>query len=388
MHADRMNVMGTETAFSVLAMAKELERQGRKISHFEIGDPDFKMPQNIIEAAKKALDQGFTHYTPAPGLMELREAIAQHVSQTRGIDVSAEETIVFPGAKPGLFAALFALVHEGDAVVIPNPAFPIYESVVSAMGGKNVFVPLSEENDFRTTAQDVENAITSKTKIIVLNSPHNPCGSSLTKQDVQEIAEIARKKKIMVLSDEIYSRISYDSPHYSIASEPGMKEYTILCDGFSKAYAMTGWRLGYAVAPKWLIEHMTKIGINIYSCAAAFTQKAGVEALSGPQDEVEKMVAEYKRRRDYIHSELNKMPGMSCKKPGGAFYAFPNIEKTGMQSKELMEYLLKDGDVATLHGTAFGKYGEGFLRFSYATSMEKIKEGLGKTRVALEKLGV
>lgn len=384
--ANRMNIIGTESAFEVLAKVKELERQGKKISRFEIGEPDFDTPENIREAAKRALDAGATHYTPAAGMWEARQAVAEYVSRTRKIDVKPEEVIITPGGKPGLFAAIFAFVEKGDEVIMPNPAYPTYESAVNTMGGKSVFVPLLEENDFNMTTEQVEEKVSKKTKMIVLNSPHNPCGSSLDKKNVEGIAEIARRHDLLVLSDEIYSRITYEKPHYSIASEDGMKERTIISDGWSKTYAMTGWRLGYAVAPIPIIEKMARIALNIYSCPATFVQLAGIEALQGPQNAVDEMVREYKKRRALIHRELSSMKGVKCKLPGGAFYIFPNVKSFGMPARELMEKLLYEGGVSSLHGTAFGKYGEGYLRFSYATSLENIKAGMRKVKAFFEKL--
>jgi len=385
--ADKMENLGTETAFEVLAMAKELERKGVDIVHLEIGEPDFDTPQNIKEAASKALKAGFTHYTPAPGILELREAIAEKISENRGIDVDPNrEVVVMPGAKPCLFTGILATVNPGEEVLLPNPAFPIYESVVRYMGAVPVAVPLREENDFRLRPEDVEERVTNRTKLLVINSPHNPCGSSLLKEDVEGLADIARKENLWVMSDEVYSEVRYEGGHYSIASEPGMKERTILIDGFSKTYAMTGWRLGYAVANPEVIVHMVRLQINICSCATAFVQKAAVEALKGPQDSVKRMVDEYNRRRKAIVSGLNSIRGFSCKMPSGAFYVFPNVKKLGMKSEKLMRLILNKAHVAVLHGDCFGKYGEGYLRLSYATSLETIKEGLNRIKKLVESL--
>ncbi len=386
-HAERMTRTGTETAFEVFAMAKEIEKTGVKVNHFEMGEPDFDTPENIKDAARKALASGFTHYTAAPGILELRQAIAENISNDFDVDIDPEkEVVVMPGAKPGIFMSILATVDPGDEVIMPNPSFPIYESVVNLVKAKPVPIPLKEENDFRLNPEDVRNKITDKTKMLILNSPHNPCGSSLLKNEVEELAELAKENNMWVMSDEIYSKIIYEGKHYSMLSVPGMKERTILVHGFSKTYAMTGWRLGYSVGNPKVIAHMAKLQVNISSCAAAFSQMAGIEALTGPQDTVTNMVREYEKRRNAIVEALNSIKGISCNKPSGAFYAFPNITKTGMKSKELMMHLLNKAYVAALHGTAFGEYGEGYMRFSYATSLENIKEGMEKVKVAVEKL--
>ncbi|MBS7626654.1 pyridoxal phosphate-dependent aminotransferase [Candidatus Bathyarchaeota archaeon] len=386
-HAERMNRAGTETAFEVFAMAKEIEKKGERVIHFEMGEPDFDTPENIKEAAKRALEEGYTHYTPAPGILELRQAIAEYVSEDFGVDIDPEkEVIVMPGAKPGIFTGILATVNPGDEVIMPNPAFPIYESVVNLVGAKPVPIPLREENDFRLSPEDVRRKLTEKTKMLILNTPHNPCGSTLRKSEVEEIAEIAKEHNLWVMSDEIYSKIIYGSKHYSMLSVPGMKERTILIHGFSKTYAMTGWRLGYSIGNPEVIANMVKLQINISSCAAAFSQIAAIEALRGPQDFVSRMVREYERRRDTIVQALNSIKGFSCKTPTGAFYAFPNIEKTGMKSRDLMLKLLSKAHVACVHGTAFGEYGEGHLRFSYATSIENIKEGMERVKATIEEL--
>lgn len=385
--AERMSRAGTETAFEVFAMAKEIEKKGLDVVHFEMGEPDFDTPEHIKDAAIKALKAGFTHYTPAPGILELRETIAEHLDSKFGVDIDPNnEVIVMPGAKPGLFMGILAIVNSGDEVIMPNPAFPIYESVVNLINGTPIPIPLKEENDFRLSPEDVRSKITNKTKMIMLNSPHNPCGSSLLKEDVKELAEIANENNLWVLSDEIYSDIIYDGEHYSMLSEPGMKERCILIHGFSKSYAMTGWRLGYAIGNQDIISRMTKLQINISSCSNAFSQKAAIEALKEPQDCVTGMVTEYKKRRDAIVEGLNSIKGFSCKMPTGAFYVFPNIKNTGMKSKDLMEYLLKNARVAALHGDAFGIHGEGYLRFSYATSLDNIKKGLERISEGIEKL--
>jgi len=385
--ADRMVDLGTETAFEVLAMARGLERKGVDIVHLEIGEPDFDTPQHIKDAAFKALKAGFTHYTPAPGIIELREAIAERVSNDLGIDVDPNwEVVVMPGAKPCIFTGILATVNPGDEVLLPNPAFPIYESVVRFFGAVPVSVPLREENDFRLSPEDVEERVTRRTKLLIINSPHNPCGSSLLKEDVEGLTDIAKENGLWVISDEVYSKIQYQGSFHSILSEPGMKERTILIDGFSKTYAMTGWRLGYAVGNPEVIAHMVKLQINICSCATSFVQMAAIEALRGPQDCVKQMVREYDKRRKAIVSGLNAIEGISCKVPDGAFYVFPNVKGLGMKSEELMNFLLARARVATLHGDCFGEYGEGYLRLSYATSIENIKEGLNRIKVAVEGL--
>lgn len=385
--ADRMERAGTETAFLVFAMAKEIEKTGTRVVHFEMGEPDFDTPEHIKEAARKALAAGYTHYTAAPGMLELRQAIAEYVSNDFDVDIDPEkEVIVMPGAKPGLFTGILATVNPGDEVIMPNPAFPIYESVVKLVRAKPVPIPLKEENDFRLSPADVAKKVTKKTKLLILNSPHNPCGSTLMKNEVEELAEIAKKHNLWVMSDEIYSKIIYQGQHHSMLSVPSMKERTILVHGFSKTYAMTGWRLGYSIGNAQVIANMSKLQVNIASCAAAFSQIAGIEALRGPQDSVGQMVRDYLKRRDAIVQALNSIKGFSCKTPTGAFYAFPNIKKTGMKARELMEFLLSKAHVASVHGTAFGRYGEGYLRFSYATSLENIREGMERVKAAVEEL--
>lgn len=384
--ADRMAALGTETAFEVLAKAKALERQGREVIHLEIGEPDFDTPQNIKEAAVKALYSGHTHYVPAAGIPELREAIAEYVSKTRKIPVDQEEVIVTPGAKPIMFFAILACVNQGEEVLYPNPGFPIYESMINFVGAKPVPIPLKEENDFRLDHEYVKKKITRKTKMIILNSPENPTGGVLTREDLRVIADcIADRGDVIVLSDEIYSRIIYEGAHESIASLPGMKEKTIILDGFSKTYAMTGWRLGYGVMRKDLAEKIAQLMVNSNSCTCAFIQMAGIEALRGPQDSVDQMVAEFRKRREIIVEGLNKIVGITCKKPKGAFYVFPNITGIGMRSKEFSDYLLNKAGVAVLPGTSFGKYGEGYLRISFANSVENIKKALERIEEALKK---
>lgn len=385
--AERMKNLGTETAFEVLAKAKALERQGKNILHLEIGEPDFDTPKHIKDAAVKALYAGYTHYVPAAGIQELREAIAEDVAKSRNIEVDPEEVVVTPGAKPIMFFAILACVNPGEEVLYPNPGFPIYESVINFVGAKPVPVPLKEDNDFGIDHEYVKEHVTKKTKMIIINSPGNPAGNVLTKDDLKLIADcVADRDDVLVLSDEIYNRIIYEGEHESIASLPGMKEKTIILDGFSKTYAMTGWRLGYGVMRKDLAQKITQLMINSNSCTCAFVQMAGIEALKGPQDSIGKMVEEFRKRREVIVSGLNKLKGVTCKKPRGAFYVFPNITGTGMKSQELSDYMLNKAGVAVLPGTAFGAYGEGYLRLSFATSVENIKKALDRMSEALEKL--
>lgn len=382
-----MDSLGTETAFEVLARAKALEKEGREIIHLEIGEPDFDTPNNIKEAAVKALKDGYTHYVPAAGIPELRVAIAEYLSESRGIDVDPEEVVVTPGAKPIIFFSILACVESGDEVMYPNPGFPIYESMINFVGAKPVPMPLKEENDFRTDDEDTVNKITKKTKMIILNSPENPTGGVLNKDNIEAIADrVKNRDDLFVLSDEVYCKIIYEGKHESIASLPSMKEQTILMDGFSKTYAMTGWRLGYAAMRKDLAQKVTQLMINSNSCTCAFIQRAGIEALRGPQDETKKMVNEFKRRREVIVSGLNKIQGIKCKKPRGAFYVFPNIKDLGMDCRKLSDFLLNKAGVAVLSGTAFGRYGEGYLRLSFANSVENIEKAMKKISEAVKEL--
>ena len=382
-----MESLGTETAFEVLAKAKALEKQGKDIVHLEIGEPDFDTPRNIKEAATKALNSGYTHYVPSAGILEFRQAIADYVSKTRNLEVGAEEVVVTPGGKPIMFYTILALVNPGDEVLYPNPGFPIYESLINFVGAKPVPIPLEEKNDFSLDREYVKKMITNKTKLIILNSPENPTGGILSREDLKVIADsIAHRDDVFVLSDEIYSRIIYDSKHESITAFPGMKDKTIILDGFSKTYAMTGWRLGYGVMRKDLATKMAQLMTNSNSCTSAFTQMAGMEALNGPQTEEEKMVAEFRKRREVIVEGLNKIKGIKCKKPRGAFYVFPNITGTGMDCRKLADHLLNNAGVAVLPGTSFGKFGEGYLRLSFANSVENIKKALDRIKNAVEKL--
>ncbi|MEM2238844.1 MAG: pyridoxal phosphate-dependent aminotransferase [Candidatus Bathyarchaeia archaeon] len=385
--AERMLKLKAESAFFVLQKAKALESQGFDIIHFEIGEPDFDTPEHIKEAAIKALREGFTHYTPSPGIPELREAIADSIEEEFGVEYTPDEVMVTPSGKTAIFYALVSVVGEGDEVIMPTPSFPAYESVVRFLNARPVFVELEEEEDFRLKPELVESKVTPKTRAIVINSPHNPCGSILTRSDVEGLADLALKHDLMLITDDVYHKLIYDGfRHESVVSIPDVKDRTILINSLSKTYAMTGWRVGYIAANRELINHMTILQNNVVSCVPSFIQKASIAALRGPQDFVKKMVEEYTRRRDMIVDGLNKIKGFVCKKPLGAFYAFVNVKNVGLTDIELAEYLLKEAKVATLHGSAFGYGGEGYLRFSYATSMEKIKEGLNRIKEAVEKL--
>jgi aspartate aminotransferase len=371
-----MSRLGTETAFEVLVKARALEATGRDIVHLEIGEPDFDTPANIISAGADAMHKGFTHYGPAAGLPQLREAIAQYVSETRRVEVSPDEVVVVPGGKPIIFFSILSLADDGDEIIYPNPGFPIYESMINYVGAKAVPIRLREEMDFRLDIDELAELITDRTRLLIINSPQNPTGGVLEKKDIEGIARAIGERDIMVLSDEIYSRLIFEGEHHSIMSIDGMKERTILLDGFSKTYAMTGWRMGYGVMRADLAAHMARLMVNSNSCTASFTQVAGVEALRGPQNSVDKMCAEFKQRRDVMVAGLNKIKGFSCRSPKGAFYVFPNTTKTGWPSKKLADALLEDVGVAGLSGTAFGDFGEGYLRFSVANSIENIEKAL------------
>jgi aspartate aminotransferase len=374
--ASRMSRLGTETAFEVLNRAKALEKQGRQIIHLEIGEPDFATPDNIVNAGVDALHKGWTHYGPSAGLPDLRKEIADYVSRTRNVPVNSEEVVVVPGGKPIIFFTMLAFVDAGDEVIYPNPGFPIYESMINYMGGRAVPIPLREERDFSLDVKELASLITDRTKVIILNSPQNPTGGVLTKKDILDVADAIGDRNILILSDEIYSRLIYEGQHFSIMSVPGFKERTILLDGFSKTYAMTGWRMGYGVMRADLATHVTRLMTNSNSCTASFTQVAGIEALHGDQSSVQKMSDEFKRRRDAFVAGLNKIKGFSCRMPKGAFYVFPNVTKTGWPSKKLADALLDDAGIACLSGTAFGAFGEGYLRFSVANSLENLNKAL------------
>jgi aspartate aminotransferase len=375
--AERIGRLGVESAFDVLVRARALEAQGRSVIHLEIGEPDFATPPHIIEAAKQALDEGWTHYGPTQGLPELREAIAAYVSRTRGIQADPACVCVTPGGKPILFFPMIALLEEGDEVIYPDPGFPIYESMIRFLGAKPVPMPLEESRGFSFNLDLFRDRLTTKTKLVILNSPHNPTGGVIPREDLRQIALMLRDRDIMVLADEIYSQIHYgDEPPTSILEFPWMLEKTILLDGFSKTYAMTGWRMGYGVMPEWLVSAVNKLMVNSNSCTASFTQRAGIAALNGSQDDVYRMVAEFRSRRDAFCAGLNAIPGFRCALPGGAFYAFPNISGTGIPAKELADFLLNEAGVACLDGGAFGQYGKDFIRFSYANSLDRLLEAV------------
>jgi aspartate aminotransferase len=379
--ANRMSRIGTESAFEVLRRARALEAQGRNIIHLEIGEPDFPTPKHIVEAGKAALDQGFTHYGPTQGLPELRNSIASYVSRTREIEVSPDRVCVVPGGKPMMFFPMMALLEEGDEAIYPNPGFPIYESMIRFCGADAV--PYSALAT-GSLVDLIRPKITSKTRLIVLNSPQNPTGAVIPAADIRAVADLVRDRDILILSDEIYSRIFFGAKPLSIASLPGMLDKTIILDGFSKTYAMTGWRLGYGVLPQWLVEPVNLLIVNSTSCTASFTQRAGVAALEGPQEDVDHMVAEFRRRRDAFCAGLNSLPGFRCPIPEGAFYVFPDIAGTGRSSKELADALLNEAGVACLGGAAFGEYGDGYLRFSIANSFEKLMEAVERIRTFLK----
>ena len=374
--AERMSRLGTETAFEVFAYAKELERQGKDIIHLEFGEPDFTTPSHIVETAIQALQDGQHHYSPSSGILELREAIAEEIGSNLHISVHPDEVVVTPGAKPIMFFSLLSLAQRGDEVLYPDPGFPIYKSMIDYVGARAVPVPLREELSFRLDVDELVNSINSRTRMVILNSPNNPTGSVLSQDDLGRLAKVLVERDVIVLSDEIYSHMLYEGQHASIASFPGMKEKTIILNGFSKTYAMTGWRLGYGVMERRLAGQITKLMINSNSCTATFSQLAGISALQGDHSPTHKMVTTFQRRRDRVVKLLNQIEGISCQKPLGAFYVFPNIKKLGITSSELADQLLNVAGVALLSGTAFGDYGEGYLRISYATSLENLEEAI------------
>jgi aspartate/methionine/tyrosine aminotransferase len=378
--ASRMDRILIETAFEVLVKARALEAQGKHIVHLEIGEPDFETPAHVIAAAKQALDEGWTHYGPTQGYPDFREVIARHVNETRGIQAGPEHVCVVPGGKPILFFPMMALLEEGDEVIYPNPGFPIYESMIRFLGATPVPMPLVEERGFSFDLDRFRDSLTEKTKMVILNSPQNPTGGVIPAEDIRVIADLVRDRDLVVLSDEIYSRIWYDEKPISIASLPGMQEKTIILDGFSKIYAMTGWRLGYGVMPTWLVDPVNKLMVNSNSCTASMIQRAGMAALTGPQDAPAAMVAEFRQRRDAFIAGLNTIPGFRCPVPQGAFYAFPNIEGTGRTSKQLADELLYEAGVASLNGGSFGAFGNGYLRFSYANSLPNLMEAVERMR--------
>lgn len=382
--AARQALLGTETAFETLAKAKELERQGKSIIHLEIGEPDFDTPEHIRDAAKQALDDGFTHYGASAGQIELREAIAKHQTERQGYDVSADSVIVTPGGKPVMFFTIMALVEQGVEVIYPNPGFPIYESMINYMGGIAVPMQLNEESGYNADIDNLRSLITPRTKLIIINSPNNPCGSVIPESDLEKIAEMAVENDLVVLADEIYKDMYYgDQEHVSITKFPGMRERTVILDGFSKSYAMTGWRLGYGVFPDFLVEPVTRLMTNSVSCTSVFSQMAAIAALEGPQDSVAAMMEEFTKRRDLVVEGLNSLPGITCPVPKGAFYAFPNIRGTGMSSQEFANKALYEAGVALLAGTAFGAFGDGYIRISFANSQENLLEAIERLRKIL-----
>ncbi len=385
--ASKMYRLGTESAFKVLAQAQALEAKGMSVVHLEIGEPDFITPLNIRDAAYKAMNNGYTHYSNSQGIIPLRKEIAKGMGEKVGASIDPDRIIVTPGAKPIMFYAIIALLEEGDEAIYPDPGFPIYESMITFTGAKAVPAPLREELEFRLDVGELESLITPRTRLIILNSPQNPTGSMLSESDIRRIAELAKKHDIIIFSDEVYDQIVYEGAPFSIASLPGMLDRTILLNGFSKTYAMTGWRLGYAVMPKELVEPVNKLIVNSVSCTPTFIQYAGIEALTGPQDSIPVMVEEFRKRRDLIVNGLNEIKGISCVMPKGAFYVFPNIKKLGMTSDQAFNYFLNKAGVATLSGTGFGKYGEGYLRLSYATSQDNLKKALERMDKAVASLG-
>ena len=376
--AQRMSRLGTETAFEVLAKAQRLEAQGKKIIHLEIGEPDFETPANIVNGGSQALLDGYTSYNPSPGYDDLRGVIASEMTKTRGIRASADNVIVTPGGKPIMFFVIMALIEEGDEVLYPNPGFPIYESMINFCGGTAVPMRLHEKKDFNIDIDDVKNQITSNTKLMIVNSPNNPCGSIVGNKELEQLSVLAKEHDIIVLSDEIYIRFLYEGKHKSIASFPEMLDRTIILDGFSKTYAMTGWRIGYGLFPENLVAPISRLVTNSVSCTASFTQKAAIEAITGPQDDSVHMVSEFRKRRSIVVDMLNKIPGIRCANPKGAFYAFTNIEGTGMSSTKFANELLQEAGVAVLAGESFGKYGRGFIRISFANSTENLIEAIEK----------
>ena len=373
-----MSRLGTETAFEVLAKARMLEAEGMDVIHLEIGEPDFDSPDNVIDAGSDALRNGFTHYNPSPGFTDLRDRIAEEISSTRGISVTGDNVVVTPGGKPIMFFVIMALVDEGDEVLYPNPGFPIYESMIEFVGGVPVPMQLHESKGFNLDVDEVADSITDRTKLMIINSPNNPCGSIVPAEDLERLAGLAKEHDITVLSDEIYSRFLYEGKHHSVSTYPAMRDRTIILDGFSKTYAMTGWRIGYGVMPLELVEPISRLVTNSVSCTASFTQMAALEALNGPQDATRKMVSEFKRRRDTIVNGLNAIPGIRCPMPPGAFYVFPSVVETGMSSRQFADSLLPEAGVACLAGESFGRYGKGYVRFSFANSIENLEDALGR----------
>ena len=382
--AQRMSRLGTETAFEVLAKAQQLEAQGKHIIHLEIGEPDFETPTNIVEAGRQALSEGFTSYNPSPGYDDLKDAIAKDISKSREISVKKENVIVTPGGKPIMFFIILAMIENGDEVLYPNPGFPIYESMIEFCGGKAVPMKFNEKNSFNLDIEEVKGQISSKTKLMIINSPNNPCGSIIDKESLEALSELAKKNDITVLSDEIYSRFLYEGSHHSIASFPDMIDRTVILDGYSKTYAMTGWRIGYGVFPDDLVEPISRLVTNSVSCTASFTQRAAIEATNGPQEDSNRMVEEFKKRRSIVVEGLNNIRGIKCAIPSGAFYAFPNVEGTGMSSSEFANKVLEEAGVAVLAGESFGKYGTGHIRISFANSTENLVAAIDRIQKFVE----
>ena len=382
--AQRMSRLGTETAFEVLAKAQQLEAQGKHIIHLEIGEPDFATPANIVEAGRPALSEGFTSYNPSPGYDDLKDAIAKDISKSREISVKKENVIVTPGGKPIMFFIILAMIENGDEVLYPNPGFPIYESMIEFCGGKAVPMRLHKENSFNLDIEEVKGQISSKTKLMIINSPNNPCGSVIDKKNLEALSELAKENDITVLSDEIYSRFLYEGSHHSIASFPDMIDRTVILDGYSKTYAMTGWRIGYGVFPDDLVEPISRLVTNSVSCTASFTQRAAIEATDGPQEDSNRMVEEFKKRRSIVVEGLNNIKGIKCAIPSGAFYAFPNVEGTGMSSSDFANKVLEEAGVAVLAGESFGKYGTGHIRISFANSTENLVAAIDRIQKFVE----
>jgi aspartate aminotransferase len=383
-----MQRLGTETAFEVLVRAKALEAQGRDVIHLEIGEPDFDTPRNVSDAGAAAISEGWTHYGPAAGQPDLRQVIADYINRSRGTSYGPANVVVTPGGKPIMFFLILALLEEGDDAIFPDPGFPIYRSMIDFVGARAIPLPIREENDFRLDVDELAALITPQTKFLIINSPANPTGGVLTRDDLESIARLAAEHDLFVLADEIYSEIIYDGDHHSIATFPGMVERTAILDGFSKTYAMTGWRLGYGLMPEWLAEHVSRLMVNSVSCTASLVQRAGIEALTGPQDAVQEMVAAFRRRRDLMVGGLNAIPGISCLLPAGAFYVFPNITEIGLDSKRFADLLLDEFGVASIAGTSFGDQGEGYLRLSYANSEENLKKALERIDAAVRQTAI
>jgi aspartate aminotransferase len=376
--ADRMGQLGTESAFEVLARARALEAAGVEVIHLEIGEPDADTPAHIVAAAQEALARGLTHYVPAPGTLELRTAVAAFLERTGRLQTTPDRVVVTPGAKPIMFFTILALCQPGDEVLYPDPGFPMYASIAAFAGARPVPVPLREQHGFRMDPGELASLVTDRTRLVILNSPHNPCGSGLTREDVEAIARLAMERDLVVLSDEVFWAIRYGGDHPSVLEVDGMAERTVLLDGWSKTFAMTGWRLGFGVLPAALVEPVTRLVVNSVSCTAAFSQHAAVAALEGPWAPVEQMVASLRERRDVLVGGLNAIAGISCLEPAGAFYAFPRVADLGLPAGDLADLLLADGGVACLSGTGFGGHGEGYLRFSYANSVGNLREALAR----------